>query len=671
MSYETLAASVDALAVSNTDLKNTVLSIQVSTVAARDTAEAHAVDSLAAAADAQAQKISAQAAVVSAQGVVDEIASDLADSSDPAKGAALSGYSYRTVKARLDESPSIQDFWRSIDGSDWQPAISRAVASGSLKVFFPAGSYGLGATAFLPAGFFVESESRNVTFFALTSATLTGGFLFMINSNDGVNWITPYPNMNTGGFRNCQFDNRNSVSAVRGVKCFGSGTFEELSFTGMRQSISRPTGFYCDSFNVKKIICQNPQDNTEYQIDIQGLGDGFSADGIHCPYTVATSSSVLGLRVRGVNGGTVENCIGGDYLIELCSDLNITGGHFERAQHIYDSSNVRVSSQFNPDVRLPIITRGTFASSNNESRFVVDLAGSTFRNIEGLMEWTGFHISQGASVQLAIENTTQVWSAQGDFQRVQRSGIRVCQEDQTTPIPSFNNYSYLTSKRSFVDIPNLVSLNHACRCSDTGYVGISSTRVEPVGTRNAGVNQWKISAGTYYYNAQILYDAGRAIGRSPTNAEASAVAVVGSMVIHNIGFGTAPRNAIIRLYRGTTTGSYDSYVDIHTIGSTWLHDNGLSVNGVPWLSRTAGAMNTINSLGSFIKFHGSLIELTATSIPSSAGSFTVGDRVIRPDATIDANSMLLVGHYRLTTGSGGVTGTDWANLRMSHVSPSV
>lgn len=664
MSFEQLVASVDNLKTTNEELASTVLQVQVQAVAARDDAQAHAADSIAAA-SAAADSASA------AQGVVDGVTSDLSNSSDPTKGAGLSGYSYRTVRARLDESPSIHDFWRTSDGSDWQPAIARAVAAGKRKVFFPAAGYGLGSTAFLPAGFFVECESRNVTFFALSSATLTGGFLFMINSNDGVTWITPYPNMNTGGFKNCQFDNRNSVAEVRGVKCFGSGTFEELSFTGMRQSISRPTGFYCDSFNLRKIICQNPQDNTEYQIDIQGLGDGFSADGIHCPYTVATTSSVLGMRVRGVNGGTVENCIGGDYLIELCNDLNIIGGHFERAQHIYDSSNVKVSSQFNPDVRLPIITKGTFASSNNESRFVVDLGGSTFRNIEGLMEWTGFHVSQGASVQLSIENTTQVWSVQGDFQRVQKSGIRICQEDQVTPIPSFNNYSYLTSKKAFVDIPNIVSLNHACRCSDTSYVGISSTRVEPVGTRSAGVNQWKIATGTYYYNAQILYDAGRAIGRNPTNAEVSAVAVVDNMVIHNIGFGTAPRNAIIRLYRGTASNSYDSYVDIHTIGSTWLHDNGLNVNGVPWLSRTAGAMNTINSLGSFIKFHGSLIELTATSIPSNAGSFIQGDRIIRPDATIDASSMLLVGHYRLTTGSGGVTGTDWANLRLSHVSPSV
>jgi len=603
---------------------------------------------------------------------LEQFDTDLTDATTTPNGAGKVGYSYRQLVTHLDEVPHLTDYWRTGDGSDWQPAFARIVTAGHLSCLAPKGNYGLGSTVFLPAGFWVYGESRNVTFFPLATATsLTSGFLFMINTNDGINWITPFPNMNTGGFSTCQFDNRNSVPALRGIKCFGSGKFEQLSFSGYRQSISRPTGFYCDSFQLRDIICQNPQDNTEYQIDIQGLGDGFTAHDIHCPYTVATTSSVLAMRVRGVNGGTVSEGIGGDYLIELSNDVNIVGGHFERAQHIYDSSNVKVTSQFNPDTRLPILTKGTFASASNESRFLVDLDNTTFRNIEGLMEWTGFHVSQGDSVELSVNNCAQVWSAQGDFQRVQRAGIRICREDQATAIPSFNNYSYLTSKQSVVEIPNIVNLDHGTRCADTSFVGISSIRVEPVGTRNVGTDQWKIATGTYYYQAQILFDAGRAIGRNPTNAETSATAVLGSMIINNVGFGTNPRSAIIRLYRGTSSGSYDSFVDIHTLGTTWLHDNGLSVNGVAWQSRTPAAINTINSAGSYLKLLGSLIEVTATASFGNAGSFTQGDLVKRTDATIDANSMLLIGHYRLTTGSGGVEGTDWSNMRVSRVSPAV
>lgn len=586
-------------------------------------------------------------------------------------GAREIKYNERSVAARLDESPSLVDFWRTADGDDWTPAFTRAVAAGALNVFVPNGSYGLGSTVFLPAGFWVDCESRNVSFFHLDASTFVDGCMFMINTMNGVTWTTPYPNMNTGGFSRCNFTNPNGVNPARGIKCFGSGKFEQLKFNGLTQSIMRPTGFYTDSFHLSDIIAENPQGNLEYQFDILGLGDGFIAKNIHCPYTVATTQSMKAMRLRGVHGGTVEACIGGDYLVELCGNINFVGGHFERAQHIYDSSDVTVDSQFLPDTRIPIITQGTFASASNESRFTVKLQNTRFRNVEGLMEWSGYHVQQGDSVSLVVDNAVHQWTVQGDFQRDQQAGIRICQADGVTPVPSFNNYSYLTSRRSVVDIPNIVSLYHGTRMADSAFQGVASSRVETVGTRSVGVNQWKAAIGTYYYNAQVLYDAGRAIGRNPVNAEASLTAELGKMNVLNIGFATSPRNGIIRLYRGTVAGTYTHYVDIHSMGSTFMFDNGITVNGVPWLTRTAGAMNTINSMGSYIRFVGSRMNLVSDALPGNAGSFIQGDMVERSDGVIDANSMILTGHKRLTTGSGGVIGTDWAYLRQSHVSPTV
>lgn len=599
-----------------------------------------------------------------------KIANELVDLFGPS-GADLIKHNGRAVSARLDESPSITDFWLAADGLNWQPAFARAVAAGKLSIFVPKGNYGLMTTVFLPAGFWVECESRNVTFSHILGGSYLDGCLFMFNTTDGVTWSTPFPNMNTGGIQRCNFTNPSGVVGAKGIKCFGSGKFEQMRFNGMVQSIMRPTGFYADSFQLLDIIAENPQGNLSYQFDILGLGDGFMAKNIHCPYTVATAQSMKAMRLRGVHGGTVEACIGGDYLVELCANVNIVGGHFERAQHIYDSSSITVDSQFLPDTRLPIITRGTFASASNESRFTVKLQNTKFRNVEGLMEWSGFHVQQGDSVSLFVDNASHEWTVQGDFQRDQQAGIRICQEDGVTAVPSFNNYSYLTSRKSVVDIPNIVSLDHGVRIADAAFQGIASSRVESVGTRNAGVNQWKQATGTYYYNVQVLYDAGRAIGRNPVNAAVSLVAEADKMNVLNVGFATNARHGIIRLYRGTVANTYTHYVDIHTLGSTFLFDNGMTVNGVPWVLRVGGAMNTINSMGSFIRFTGSRIKLVSDALPGNAGSFIQGDLVERVDGTIDANSMILTGHKRLTTGSGGVVGTDWANLRESHVSPSV
>ena len=604
-------------------------------------------------------------------------------------GALLTGISFLTaaavsstdtilaalgkLQAQFYARPSLPLYYQVSDGSDWAPAFNRAVAAGRMTLWVPKGDFGIGSTVFLPAGFFVEGDSRGTTFYPKSGGTFTGGFMFQENTTNGTSWTTPFPNMNSGGFRRCRFDNRENVPAVRGVQTFASSRFDELNFSGLRQSISKPAGFYVDSISVRNVICENPQDNTEYQVSIVGLGDGVSIQGVHCPYTVATDQSVLAINLRGVNGGSIQDCIGGDYLIDLCGNVSISGGHFERAQHIYDSSNVSAPSMFLPDTRVPIITRGTLASANNESRFVIDLTNTTFRNVEGLMEWSGFHIQVGTSCQLITKNTCQEWTVQGDLQRVQRAGIRICQNDGTTAIPTFNNYSYLTSKDAFVNIPFRVDLNHFIRCEESTFPGLSpaATRLETIGTRNVGVTQWRIATGTYYYMAQMIYDTARAIGRNSTNTEISiAVPDTSKMVVLNTAFGTKPVSGIIRVYRGTTSGSYDHFVDIHTIGTTWLHDNGLSLNGVVWVSRTSGPVSTINSTGESIRFIGSLIEFQCGSLPNAAGSWVKADKVYRTDSTLDANNMLLFGQYRMTTGTGQAVPTDWVNMRVSHVSPT-
>lgn len=577
------------------------------------------------------------------------------------------------LQAQFYSRPSLTLYYVPSDGTDWAPAFNRAIAAGKMTVWVPRGDYGIGSTVFLPAGFFVDCDSRATTFYPKSGGTFVGGFMFQQNTTDGVTWTTPFPNMNSGGFRRCKFDNRENVPAARAIQTFASSRFEELTFNGFRQSISKPAGFYIDSPSVDDVICENPQDNTEYQISIIGLGDGVSIRGVHCPYTVATSQSVLAINLRGVNGGSIRDCIGGDYLIELCSAVSIPGGHFERAQHIYDSSNVSVPSIFLPDTRVPIITRGTLASANNESRFTLDTTNTIMETVEGLMEWTGFHIQLGTSCQLVTKNTCHQWTVQGDLQRIQRAGIRICQNDGITAIPSFNDLSYLTSKDAFVNIPFRVDLNHFIRCEESTFPGLSpaATRLEAIGTRPAGVKQWRIAIGPFFYTAQMIYSTSRAIGRNPTNAEISVnVPDDSKMVVLNTAFGTKPVSGIIRVSRGQATGVYDHFVDIHTIGTTWLHDNGLTLNGVPWVARTPGPVAAINSTGESIRFIGSLIEFQCGSLPNAAGTWTKADKVYRTDSTLDANNMLLFGHFRMTTGTGQAVPTDWVNMRVSHVSPA-
>lgn len=58
------------------------------------------------------------------------------------------------------------------------------------------------------------------------------------------------------------------------------------------------------------------------------------------------------------------------------------------------------------------------------------------------------------------------------------------------------------------------------------------------------------------------------------------------------------------------------------------------------------------------------------SAQPSAGSYRIGDTVWNTGATLDASNMVILGWRRLTTGSSHTAGTDWAVMRVSHVSPA-
>ena len=65
------------------------------------------------------------------------------------------------------------------------------------------------------------------------------------------------------------------------------------------------------------------------------------------------------------------------------------------------------------------------------------------------------------------------------------------------------------------------------------------------------------------------------------------------------------------------------------------------------------------------------VQLTQFSSIPTAGTYVRGAFVRNTNISIDANSMVVFGWLRLTTGSGHVVSTDWALVQTSNVSPAV
>lgn len=92
---------------------------------------------------------------------------DLANSTDPAKGVGLVGYSGRTLSAKLLDMVSVMDFGAVPDGSeaggtDNTAAFNAALATGK-RVFVPSGDFHIRGTIIVPPGASLVGDGRTVS----------------------------------------------------------------------------------------------------------------------------------------------------------------------------------------------------------------------------------------------------------------------------------------------------------------------------------------------------------------------------------------------------------------------------------------------------------------------------------------------------------------------------
>ena len=500
----------------------------------------------------------------------------------------------------------------------------------------------LDSTLYVPMGVGLLHAGGISTITLSATGVFDDGWAIVVNSLDRASWVMPYPNFRGGVIGNFEFRNDAGTANRRGILYFGSAKIGEIRGYKMDQLIVRPSGTYCDNFEIDRVYCE-PVQGTDPQVDIRGLGDGLKIGSLHFPYNPVNpgDGTPFALRVTGALGGRIGECIGGNYHFKQCK-VAVENAHIERAQVTIEDAHVDIShSVIAASNKLPIILLGsgghTYAFNMNSVEFLYT---------EGLLQWQGADLRIHGNYMVTVKNSYRKFSKNGNLSVSQMQGIKV-EGSGGTPLTEWNKHSSILSRNGIIMPGAVVNKDFLVASTSNGFPGISAASTDSNTT-------WGLATGTYYYAVQLLLDTTRLIGRNNSGGEKSiALTGGGSGSRLDLDYNNRLQVGILRLYRGSVTGSYDKTVDIPIYNLSRLYDNGIAVNGNPWVSRTAGAIDVINSgMGeSAVRFEGERVSIDAATIPTT-GTWPASDDIRRTPP-------LAGGKRNWTCVTGNATGGVW------------
>lgn len=455
-----------------------------------------------------------------------------------------------------------------------------------------------------------------------------GNYLFHINicweneTNTGYkyNWNKPtwkmeYPPMCTS-IRNLRIKNKTYPDRDNDTKVYidpfdkllscvltgDSTAFDNVIFDDFGQAV-RYVDQYLDNKRVTNctFYC-NPPGYTGtmkfYAFDLGFLGDGvlFEHNAIH------EGIYNKGLRLSHNGGASVNaNIINADVLIHNCRGVDFSENHIEERHTIrVNSSQASLRNNFiwignSPSVMV--------YADDYQNKSIVTMSGNVFRFIdtifytkieEGVISIRddmpsneAFECAAEVAVDefsaLDISNCFRYWGGRG-FGGTQVSGIHISKMegvDAFMPFDEFNNFSYSLSQRSTIsggfEIDGRFSVD-----------SVPASQISPIAMLNENV-LWRGGNGEYSYTAQVLFDAPREIGLDAVDIsfwEASGSKVNVNVEVNQkgvlINLGKSSGRYLLRLVRMRSDDLTFKYVDIPICGTTYLYDNGLSVNGFKW-----------------------------------------------------------------------------------------
>lgn len=438
----------------------------------------------------------------------------------------------------------------------------------------------------------------------------TANAVFLINTSDGITWNTAYPNVR-GSATNVFVDNSANPSKVVGAMICGAPIKIKNIRTSHCHFTVKTTGNYLDHFRIDGAMHNEPQ-GSAFPIQLSNLGDGLS---IRSSHSFLSGGVPKNIKLTACGGGEIQGAIGGDIYVEACRAVKMHGCHMETGVTTADGSDLSIEDSLfwaGPSPRVVCL-------SVTGERRTVTLTNVLFQFNKTAVpaSYSSYDVKTHPRISLVVNNCRKICSDNTNAYTSEQSGILI-QDNTGADLTNWNNYSYILSRRGRISYTEDVELSFVIS------VGSGSIDYLASGTTNAATT-WGIGSGTYYYSSQLIYDKVRKLGITVTGTTEKNIATTngGNGVMFVCNLGNRLHNGFIRLYRGTATGSYSQYVDIPSMGIGFIFDDGTYVNGFPWVTRAAGAVDSLQDCSGL-----ELVNGYARAYRSSAptvGAWIAGD----------------------------------------------
>lgn len=444
------------------------------------------------------------------------------------------------------------------------------------------------------------------------SMSLSTGFMFNGNTTDGLS-ATTTPALGDNwecGIFGCWLSNASPNVAGASLYLF-CGTFiaEDIRGYHHTQLFKKLSGLYVDNIHIERINVGLSYDNSLYGIEIPtGGGDALHIKNINCPTGASTPEKVI--SITGSYGAQIEDVINGSIYLDSVAVVGITNYHSELGSITGVNSNIAIrdsewqvpsaQTYYPIDMQISGGTTTTYTLETDNVYFTYGMGDGTSES------------TNAADIRLSFQyafypkNTRRIINMYGSQRSLQ--GIRLEKQDDT-PLTVWNQWShFLSDGGKWIGNLPFGSLNVRIDTSpgSDDFQGITATALS---TSSQYGSSTLAASTTYYYTSQLLFDStsGALSGRNQASAEASRATGTGTnkRISLTVGYGNCTPIGIVRIYRGTSTGSYGFYADIPSIKCVQMVDKGDYINGVPWVDRGGAsavtALNTTLTDGTWIQ----------------------------------------------------------------------